>query len=487
MLLKYRVPKSGDAVVGGGRVVLYHQRRQRYEIQYSNSRQSCFLTRLEFELEQSALSSYSEQQQQQQHDTVLHLLVASHLQKERDLTLLLRGVQSLLQQTDPNFCVFLSISGSSLLEPATDVLQALLSQQQAGEWFLVPAQQQEDSNYSPDDTNTSFQHLKQLHTISRQVNSKAWILFLKQTDLYHPKRVEAFQKVLQDPMTEDRMPFALSKKLLVGELKSTGEGQLRDFIHSNADFSKWKTVPTLNRNVTLSQESDANEFFDYCVPSFTLTRFFKVTPFCILTNANCDLRLAAMLDDLADLEPLSQYPWLLIHYSCTRGRATTSIESTFNRHDWLTGVKILDDPTLSMQQIVEQLTDFDRHVSSTDYPALSPTQVALCRRHLESIMLRYCYWNEPVLEDFEIRVIRQIDMYHGRGLGKLVWKHCLEKVRSCFSTEEQWLNQTWSSDDEEVFTTTTTVGTISVQSPTNNNIISQFFLFIFHWIRSWVV
>ena len=445
----YRIPQSGDSLVGGGRLVVYHQSQQRYEIQTSQS--LLFLKRQEFELEQHTSSS------------MLHILLASHIQNERDLVLLLRGVQSVLEQTDPDFCVFLSISGTAPLIPtATDALQAMLCQQQAGTWFILPQE-------SPH----TFQHLRQLHELALQINPNAWILFLKQTDLFHPQRVHAFRTVLQHPMTSAIMPFALSAKLLVRQLASTGKGQLRDFIHNSADFHKWQSQPILKREVSLPKMDQLpHEYFDYCIPTSLLGRFLRTTPTSLLSNPHCALRLASMLDDLATLEPLVPFPWLLIHYVC----ASTSLESTFNRHDWITGSKILDDPSITVD-----LTDFDRHVSEHNYPSLSPTQIALCRSHLESIIVRYCYWNEPVLEDCEIRVIRQVDMYHGRGLGKLVWKHCSDMVRSRFSVEEQKLNQMWSADDDTMFR----LGDDTVVT-TQSGMIWRCWLMLFRWIRSWL-
>jgi hypothetical protein len=444
----YRIAQTGDSLVGGGRLVLYHQSQQRYEIQYDGSRS--FLMRQEFELEQLTSSS------------TLHILLASHVQSERDLVLLLRGVQSVQEQTDPDFCVFLSISGSASLVPtATDALKAMLCQQHTGLWFILP---QESPHI--------FQHLQQLHELSVQVNANAWILFLKQTDLFHPQRVDAFRLVLQHPMTSPDMPFALSAKLLVGQLASTGKGQLRDFIHNSSDFHKWQSQPILKREVSLPKDQLPHEYFDYCIPSSLLGRFLRTTPSSLLSNPYCELRLASMLDDLATLEPLAPYPWLLIHYVC----ASTSLESTFNRHDLITGSKILDDPSVTVD-----LTDFDRHISETKFRSLSATQIALCRHHFESIIVRYCYWNEAALEDCEIRVIRQVDMYHGRGLGKLVWKHCSDTVRSCFSVEEQKLNQSWSTDDDNAFG----LGDDTMMM-THGGIILRPLLLLFRWISSWL-
>lgn len=443
----YRIPQSGDSVVGGGRLVVYHQSQQRYEIHFDESRS--FLTRQEFEVEQQTSSS------------TLHILLASHIQNERDLVLLLRGVQSVLEQTDADFCVILSISGSApLVSTATDALQAMLCQQHTGTWFILPHE-------SPH----TFQHLQQLHEVSRNVNANAWILFLKQTDLFHPQRVHAFRTVLKHPMTSPAMPFALSAKLLVGQLSSTGKGQLRDFIHNSSDFHKWQSQPILKREVSLAKAQLPHEYFDYCIPSSLLARFLRTTPTSLLSNPHCELRLASMLDDMTTLEPLAPYPWLLIHYA----GPSISLESTFNRHDLITGSKILDDPSVTVD-----LNDFDRHVSENKYRSLSPTQIALCRGHFESIIVRYCYWNEPVLEDCEIRVIRQVDMYHGRGLGKLVWKHCSDTVRSCFSVEEQKLNQSWSTDDNNVFR----LGGDTIMT-TQAEMFLRCWLVLFRWIRSW--
>jgi hypothetical protein len=431
---EYRVPQSGDSVRilsngAEGRLVMYHQRKQSYEIQLASAR--VYLTRPQFDL----LIKISDGDTQKTTNR-LHILIPSHLERERDLTLLLRGIQSLLSQTDARATAVLGIGGK-LLYSGADALRALLCRKTAIVWYLV------------EDTTSlhAFAQLPKLHDLSHELNANdAWLLFLKQTDLFHPRRIEAFRQVLDDPMTEN-VPFPLGAKLLLDETKlNTSEGQLQDFIYNEHDFDKWKGLPQAKQGggIMLAansrlRELNAHDYSDFCVPSLLFRRFLSIMPQAMLqNNDHCELRFCSMLDDMADLEPLSHYPWLLVAYSQTEQKRFLP---NYSRSDWFSGNTLLDDP--SVQKI--PMTDFDRRVARHK---ISPIQVALVRIHMDAMLVQYSIWNDLALDDCMIKTIREVDLVHGRGFGKVVWQHCEERVRSYFSSEEVIRNREWSDGTE---------------------------------------
>jgi hypothetical protein len=429
----HRVPMSGDPVHVSsmektGRVLLYHQRSQRYEILVDEST-SLFLTRASFELTQSEVVPGD------QDCCAIHILVSSYLHRERCLVLFLRSVHSLLQQVDHHFSAFLYLAGP-MRDKAVDAVYSLLGKLRLpSQWYILNGQ---DSHVA------TMEQLRQVHRVSRDLNPVAWLLFLASDDLFHPQRVRIVRQALirrnqvspiSPRLSPRQLPFFLGAKLVLQTDQLTpSDAKLEDFWAHDHDFDHYTRVRAFRGKIRLA--CGEPQYFDYCVPSPLFTTFLNMTP--LTHHAYCTFRWSAMLQDCTDLEPFSSRPWLLVHRSTT---SIPSLQSTYNRHDLISGSPMLDD-SLSIRAV--KTTPFDRQVAtSRPYRHLSPAQIALCRRHMENFVVQNVYWNEETLEHGLIQECRQIDLLHGRGLGRILWTHCLESMEACFSEADIHANQAW--------------------------------------------
>jgi hypothetical protein len=62
-----------------------------------------------------------------------------------------------------------------------------------------------------------FEHLHDLLPISNAINKDAWLMFLDNDDMFHPKRVELFRREAgrRHPLDPDRVAFNCGNKLLL--------------------------------------------------------------------------------------------------------------------------------------------------------------------------------------------------------------------------------------------------------------------------------
>jgi hypothetical protein len=260
--------------------------------------------------------------------------------------------------------------------------------------------------------------------------------------MFHPLRVHSFKSIISQQSgasdsANDDEPVALSCKLLLNENINPDEGRLECLIEHAYDFDKWKNDKDLRGKVTLatnenSHKLDADEFFDYAVPTIILRKFMDLTPVEITSHKFCDMRFHAVIDKLSTVVPMQNdaIPWLLAHYKITMG----SKYRTFDNDGWVDdGVgHIADQSSLGTSDFTP--CDSDVELASR-YRNISPRKVAMCRRHVESAVIQYYGWNKAELKKYERVKVDELNKLYGAGFGEKLWSQCCDKLGSMFTSD----------------------------------------------------
>jgi hypothetical protein len=199
-----------------------------------------------------------------------------------------------------------------------------------------------------------------------------------------------------------------------------------------------------------ADELDCEEYFDYLVPSCVLNKFFALNPEKVTSNKYCDLRLLAVFNHLCPLsvgDAMMPGMWLLAHYKIPMDEK----RAAFDRHgerDVENLVHSVDQA--SFQEEVQAPADLGL---AKQFPKLSPGQIAMCRGHLESIILSFVGWNEDKLEQARAEKISEVTMSHGRGFAEALWDECLSTMIDLFdpatleASKEAWKEFQIGADD----------------------------------------
>jgi hypothetical protein len=231
-------------------------------------------------------------------------------------------------------------------------------------------------------------------------------------------------------------------KLLLNENINPDEGRLERLIEHPHDFDKWKNDEDLRGKVTLatnenSRKLDADEFFDYAMPTIVLRKFMDLTPVEITSHKFCDLRFLAVVDKLStgtiQMGQNDATPWLLAHYKITMH----SKHRTFDNDGWIDhggGVShIADQSSLGTS---DSFTPCDSDVElASRYRNISPRQVAICRTHAESVAIQHYGWDEVEESKKSELFIDEVNKLYGDGFGEKLWSQCCDKFGSMFTSD----------------------------------------------------
>lgn len=404
-------------------MVAYHMETQRYEIEVDGEPGTKAIKRCNLELlPPSPQSSASPR---------VHILVPCHVASFRRLALFIRCARSVASQTVGGFSVFVGLSGpDEFRSRATAALTVLASKCPNSRWIL-----QDDAV----EARAQFQHLRHLLALSDQESAEsaeAWLMFLDNDDMFHPRRVETFQAIILDP---DRPPgpFSVPCKLLLDDTVGVDEGTMDKLISSGQDFDKWRSDEALSRKLTVAgaenvEALDAEEYFDFCVPASVLRNFMELTPVEITSSPWCDLRFAAALEHFCALEPIDVegLPWLLAHHKtrmCAKKIAFDNAE----------GLHTFDQASMMAPQ-----TTHDAELAAK-YRCLQPGQVAMCRGRIESTVIQYCTWCPEGAAKLRRRAVGELDSAYGKGLGDELWECATATFEGHFSRSLTERNRAW--------------------------------------------
>jgi len=352
---------------------------------------------------------------------MVHVLIPCHVVSERRACLFLRCAQSVSeQQMTSDFRVFVALSGpQKQREAMLNIIMALSSQKQNSRWYV-----QETGL----DKRPQMEHLRHLVDLSVSIDPSAQLLFLDNDDMMHPLRLIVFLEGRKTLGIPKECPFPIKGKLLLGENISATEGQMGRLITTTQDFHFWKLDPELKGKIEWApnsrcEEMDADEYFDFMVPTAIMQKFFRLNPPNVTSSAYCDLRLLAILNKVAPIEvaDMVQYPWLLAHY-----KASDKNKRLFFDSFEYSGNHAADQASMTVKP-----SDKDKKLAQR-YP-LSKAQVAICRAHLESVIIQYIGWDSTNYTNSRKDKLKELNSIYGAGFGEELWTQVEAKVESYFN------------------------------------------------------
>ena len=405
-----------------GTMVAYHRDKQRYEIEVDGAPGSKAVKECNLEmLPPSPQGSATPR---------VHILVPCHIASPRRLVTFMRCAKSVAHQTVGGFCVFVGLSGpEEHRENATSYLTLLASKCPHSRWYL-----QDDAV----EVRAQFEHLRHLLALSDQERAEVWLMFVDNDDMMHPRRVEVFKEIIQDP-TRPEGPFNVPCKLLLDDTLSPDEGTIDRLISHSQDFFKWRSDEVLRRKLSVAGAEnvvalDAEEYFDWCVPASILRNFMELTPLEITGSPWCDLRFMAALEHLCVLEPMDvNLPWLLAHYKTPLDAKKTA----FDNAGRLQGLHTPDQASMMVHP-----TAHDAELAAT-YGSLQPGQVAMLRGRIESQVIQFCVWCPEKAASVRRKAVGELDAVHPKGLGDELWECATATFEGAFSRAQNERNKAW--------------------------------------------
>eukprot|EP00977_Amphora_coffeiformis_P018868 scaffold6764_cov169-Amphora_coffeaeformis.AAC.6 len=356
----------------------------------------------------------------------LHVLIPCHVSSDRRVATFLRCAKSIMNQLNaPDFVVFVGLSGPKCYRNIVRKALAHVSKNSRPTitWYLQDAQVE---------VRPQMEHLRHLLECSRRINPRALLAFVDNDDMCHPTRFATMYNLYQCARIPTNGVLSVPCKLLLDYNMTPEEGEYEKYVdpQNPYSFNHWKKFPKLQRKVELARNSraydmDAEEYFDYLVPSAVLHKFFDMTPVAVASHRFCDLRLYQMLryhDNVqtADVRDM----WLLAHYKVTRDEKYRS----FDNHGRGMGDQGGDQISFSTDVASAQA---DQRLAQR-FSRLSPGQMGMCRAHLESIIIQYMGWNESELQEGKRQKVAELNDLHEMGLGDALWDECHAHIRSLF-------------------------------------------------------
>ena len=143
--------------------------------------------------------------------------------------------------------------------------------------------------------------------------------------------------------------------------------------------------------------------------------------------------------------------WLLAHY---KEHMDEKLErfSNHGRHDDRQLQHALDQA--SFQKV--EATTADTALSER-FPQLSLGQIAMCRGHLESIIISFVGWNDKALEHVRDDKTAEPNERHDNGFGEELWEECHESIPALFDaptweeSKDAWKRPAIAGDDDNFF------------------------------------
>jgi hypothetical protein len=426
MVIYSPLPKTGDTVLidklvsaknlngRNGTVKRFHHDQGRYEIEIAGEIETKGIKLANL----SVIGKRKRGNKRQYHKT--HVLIPCHAEHPRRILTFLRCITSVAKQQYPDdFDVFIGLSGSD--EFRAEALRAI----------SLISSNCSHSHWHADDTGlpqrSQMEHFRYLlDNLSVRFDPRAMLMFLDSDDMFHPLRLQTFHQAKIDMQIPDDVPLPLPCKLLLSsEAVDPNLGRMEDLISGPTDFFKWQKSFSLRHSIqvvptSLCDAMDCNEYFDYMIPTPILQKFFRLNPPGITSNKYCDLRLLAVLETLTRIEVADNpnIPWLIAHYKAS----LESKERAFDNH----GVVV--ENVCGISQSVDQVSMDMGKPSQQDielaakYRKLSPSQVRMCRLHVESIMIQHIGWDAKKTTKARRCKCQELDRRHGMGFGTDLFK-----------------------------------------------------------------
>lgn len=360
----------------------------------------------------------------------LHVFIPCHIATDRRVEAFRQTVKSVLNQVAHSYSVHVGLSGPAKYRKiASDSIASMTIVQPTPspvQWYIQDDQVEARSQ---------LEHIYRLLQDSLLLHPQALVMFVDNDDMCHPQR---FYQFLNFYKMASLPTLAIPCKLLLSDKVSSKEGQYENIVdvEDPNDFGHWKRNRKLRRNVTIATNSwvnelDAEEYFDFIVPSMVLQKFFALTPEPVREHRFCDLRLYAYLDKLSpvELDDNPAVPWLLAHYKISEHDK----KRAFDRHGVLAGgPQSVDQASYSIMKPSHGDVALSQRFQTRNI--LSPNQVALCRAHLESIVIQFYGWSNDMLRQSRRDKIAELNQLYGRGFGEALWGECENRIASLFGT-----------------------------------------------------
>lgn len=289
-----------------------------------------------------------------------------------------------------------------------------------------------------------MEHLRVLLSASLELNDKALLSFVDNDDMCHPVRffslLQGYRQFRAQSGDEDAA-ISIPSKLLLDTSMTLAEGNYEKFVDMKnlTDYTHWRKHPPTARKVTMVNEDtaedlDAEEYFDYLVPSAILKKFFDLTPVAVTSHKFSDLRLYSTLAHVFPFDMGSTDPdiWLLAHYKLPMDEK----RKAFDNNGGLVG------SYASRAGHSNDQASFGTFAASAEDVALSerfgritPSQVSMCRSHIESVAIQYIGWNDKLLDHARTVKIVELSDSHGPGFGEALWEECETALTRLFGAE----------------------------------------------------
>lgn len=298
-----------------------------------------------------------------------------------------------------------------------------------------------------------FQHLYNLVHASQQLDKTAWLLFSDNDDFFSPFRVEVFRTAITQMLEQNvaghgKDPFCIPAKLLLPDGLQPDQCKFESYVSMQTlDTAVWNKDPELRRRVRAVtagnyKDEDADEYFDYCVPTHVLQGFLAVTPAAIRKHQYCDLRFLALLQHLESVNAIDVpgYEWLIAHHKVT-------IDTKRTQFDAAGGVFYADQRMPGNAADHTSLAPVGNDTTMAQDTTLASTfgmpraQIEMCRAHVVSIVLQYAAFSTKHLAHYKAKIVSEINEAHGHGLGNELWQQVEQHIEEMFSTEQAKANQ----------------------------------------------
>ena len=217
------------------------------------------------------------------------------------------------------------------------------------------------------------------------------------------------------------------------------------------DKAKMRRVVTLLSSAAAVEERDAEEFFDYCVPSALFGHFLRATPHEVLRSQFVDLRFLAMIKKMAPLDTIDfehhGTKWLIAHHA----QSLDAKMRNFDRAGTVSEVGATNVLERASRVSASSLSAVDAELAkSFDFkgPRLSPQQVMTCRLHYLSLAIQYYAFDDRNYAGAKAFACKDTNKLYGEGFGDALFSICEAWLKSCFTAEHEALSRKWMDDAE---------------------------------------
>jgi hypothetical protein len=253
-------------------------------------------------------------------------------------------------------------------------------------------------------------------------------MFLDNDDMYHPMRVGFFKRfATREHSNVDFDAFWCDVKLLLDSTQIGTDTVVKVETILNMDErldGKVQVAATPQENSGL----DVLEYFDFCVRTSVLSKFFELTPLELVRNKFCDVRFMATLNRLCTTacRDGSGQEWLLMHYRV-------------KRYDRVQAFKDKDEERYSNAMLGVEVSEMD-HKLALD-TSLDGRQIAWFAMILK--LGQFNILDEQNLLSAREMVASRMDRDFGHNIGSALWEQTCEDFSSYFSDEMIEQNKNW--------------------------------------------